>query len=325
MSAAVSFGLNHTASPEDYHVLLIGDWGGDSDEQPITATQNDAALRMGEVTAHLNTQFVLLLGDNFYHHGVTAETGEQRFTDTFENCFSHESLGALPFYAIAGNHDHRGDVQVQVDFTGKGTGRWNMPSLNYNVDRVLPDGKKLRIVMFDSVETSGMSYMHDNGTVFRAGPTNLEASQAILDWVEQSLAESDADFLFTAAHYPVYSGCSHGNVMLSTTLPDLMEKYDVRAHLAGHDHCMQHIVAGTRMHVQTGAGADNWYKFSKADGLADVDVKFHIAADNAGDANGGFTSMSFSDEGARFTYFANNGDVLYTSDIIPPRSVKVLV
>lgn len=330
MIAAAAVGVNawgtNTELFDDYHVLLIGDWGGDTDEAPTTQTQNDAAFRMGEHTAHLDSKFVLLLGDNFYHQGVTVENAEYRFNQTFENCFAHESLSGVPFYAIGGNHDHAGDIQVQVDFTGKGSGRWNMPALNHNVDKVLPDGKRLRIVMFDVVETTGLSYVDENDTVIRPiGPENVSKAHAIWDWVEMSLAESDADYLFTAAHYPVYSGCRHGNAMLSTPLPGLMEKYNVQAHLAGHDHCMQHIVDSSgRAHVQTGAGSDNWYTWIGED-MDNVDVKFHIAADNAGDVEGGFTSMSFSSAGVRFTYYGNAGEVLYISDSVSPRATRVIV
>lgn len=323
--------LNSTASSGDYHVLLIGDWGGDSDSEPTTKTQNDAAARMGDLTAELNTQFVLLLGDNFYHYGLTKDTADMRFEETFENCFCQESLSKLPFYAVVGNHDHRGDVQLQVDYTGKGSGRWQMPQLSYNIDKVLPDGKKLRIVMFDSVETSGQSYEDEDGNIVKAtGPANLEASQSIFDWVEKSLAESDADYLFTAAHYPVYSGGRHGNVMISSALPGLMEKYHVQGHLAGHDHILQHAVdKNGAAHIVTGAGADNWYTWESkhfqdvdGDGKDDegvVEAKFYMADDNGDGYEGGFVSMSFSQEGVRFTYYSNSGAVLYTSDVIEPR------
>merc|ERR1711957_1081209 len=180
------------------------------------------------------------MGDNFYDSGIDSKH-KDRFSAGFEDAFSASAFKNMPFYAIAGNHDHWGDVSVQVDYHQKGSGRWNFPQHNYNVDETLPDGKKLRFCMFDSVDLIGMSHMLDNGTkIVPEGPRNLQT--AAINWKAlETCLDSDAEYLFTVAHYPAFSGSSHGSVMESTKLPSLLSKYRATGHLAGHDHTLQHI------------------------------------------------------------------------------------
>ena len=58
---------------------------------------------------HKHTQRThTLSGDNFYGSGIQGDENAQRFKDTFENVFDakYDELN-VPFYPIAGNHDHR--------------------------------------------------------------------------------------------------------------------------------------------------------------------------------------------------------------------------
>ena len=62
-------------------------------------------------------------------------------------------------------------------------------------------------MMFDSYLAAGMSYRDDNTGEFfaAAGPENRSLAQDQWTWIEQTLSTSTADYLFTAAHYPVRS------------------------------------------------------------------------------------------------------------------------
>jgi len=45
-----------------------------------------------------------------------------------------------------------------------------------------------------------------------------------LAWIEETLKNSQADYIFAAGHYPVYSACSHGNTKeLEENLRPLLE------------------------------------------------------------------------------------------------------
>ena len=144
-------------------LVAIGDWGGDSDEHPTTAAQVAAAAGMAKIADEVNADSILLLGDNFYTHGVSSSTSS-RFNETFEQVgfvryckcsaltisglccasplthrptppqvYDVEHFGKLPFHVVAGNHDHYGNVQAQLDYHG--SARWNFPSVSGRVWR----------------------------------------------------------------------------------------------------------------------------------------------------------------------------------------------
>ena len=122
---AASFGA---AAP--LSLLCLGDWGGASDAAPTTRAQLADARGMAAAAGALGAEAVLLLGDNFYTHGVETNTSS-RFRDTFEAVYPPSLFRQLPFYVVAGNHDHRGNVQAQIDYHG--SPRWHFPALYYTL------------------------------------------------------------------------------------------------------------------------------------------------------------------------------------------------
>merc|ERR1712080_368040 len=103
-----------------------------------------------------------------------------------------------------------------------------MGGLNYKSDKTLQDGRTLRIVMFDSVDLVGQNYINDDDEEVQEPPlAGADAVGANWDWLEQSLKEFNGDFLFTAAHYPLHSGCRHGSVLKDSKLDEFMDTYNV--------------------------------------------------------------------------------------------------
>ena len=96
--------------------LVLGDWGGSSDSSPTTAAQVANGKGMAAVAANLSAQFIMAVGDNFYSTGIHGDDHAQRFVDTFEKCYTEDPLD-LPWYALAGNHDHHGNVSAQIAYT----------------------------------------------------------------------------------------------------------------------------------------------------------------------------------------------------------------
>lgn len=200
-----------------------------------------------------------------------------------------------------------------------------MPALNYNIDKTLPDGRTMRIVMFDSVELVGQNYFDDDTGEQIVEPPTASASSVAANWgwIEDQLKNWDGDFLFTAAHYPVHSGCSHGSVLRGKDHDTYMSTYNVNGHFAGHDHCLMHIVEGSQHHVLSGAGADNWYSWSSSNVKSEATTNWYMASKNNNNHKGGYVGLTFTDAGGKFTYYGENGDVLYESSTFASRKATI--
>merc|ERR1719201_2516370 len=198
---------------------------------------------MNTVAGQLNAKFALALGDNFYSSGVKSVT-DSRFEHTFEQCFTGESLSAdtgFKFHVVAGNHDHRGNVQAQIDYS-KNSARWSFPDYYYSFTETAPDGATVQVVLIDTVQLFGNSQLTDEEEPFLLGselpgPANLSAAQSQIQWLDETLAASTADYLIVGGHYPVYSIAEHGptSAMQPENFP-YFRNHKISAYLCGHDH-----------------------------------------------------------------------------------------
>ena len=109
-------------STPDMLFFSMGDWGGASDTQPTTDSEIANGKGMQAVSDHLGLKprFVMAVGDNFYGVGIQGSEYSSRFQTTFEDVFTEEAL-ECPWYVIAGNHDHKGNVTAQIDYTNDST------------------------------------------------------------------------------------------------------------------------------------------------------------------------------------------------------------
>ncbi|KAM9856457.1 tartrate-resistant acid phosphatase type 5a [Aulostomus maculatus] len=231
--------------------LAIGDWGGVPYPPYITAVQKATAQEMSKVAVQMGADFVLALGDNFYYRGVDS-VDSSRFKDTFESVYTAKSL-KIPWYVIAGNHDHAGNVKAQIEYSQK-SDRWKFPSYYYELNFHIPNtGKTLTIVMLDTVMLCGNSldYMDEKPR----GPLCAVAANRQLTWLQERMAHSKADFLLVAGHYPVWSVSEHGptECLLQRLLP-LLIKHNATAYLCGHDHNLQYIEESGVGYIVSGAG-----------------------------------------------------------------------
>jgi tartrate-resistant acid phosphatase type 5 len=216
--------------------LVMGDWGGSPMWPFTTGPEKSTASGMGKLASDSSSTFALALGDNFYDSGVK-NVHDSRFQHTFENVFDAKSLQApnFSFKVIAGNHDHRGNVTAQVEYSNMND-RWDFPSLYYT----FTEGD-VQFVMLDTVVLSGNSDLED-GTELDGkdlpGPASTEDAQSQLEWLEQTLSASRSKYLVVTGHYPVHSICEHGPTpQLIEDVQPMLEKYNVSAWMNGHDHC----------------------------------------------------------------------------------------
>jgi len=325
MRAVVNSAVLVIASATGAHemnFLVMGDWGGSETAPYTTKGEVNTASAMDKAAAALGAEFALVLGDNFYSHGISGDWSDARFQTTFEQCFAGDSLSnssGFQFHVVAGNHDHRGNVQAQIDYSSH-SARWNFPSYYYKLSKTAPDGATLDVLMIDTVQLSGNSQLNDEDTDSLRGselpgPLDPLAADAQIQWIDETLKASTADFIIVAGHYPVFSIAEHGPTkqLQPDSFPYLREN-KVSTYLCGHEHNEQFIDVGDgiQYHVIGSAHvADS--STAHASTISSDQLKFH------GTPDGGFAGVTVSKVGMVVKHFDGAGKLLFTAPAIAPR------
>lgn len=161
------------------------------------------AATMDDQEAEGDYHAVLLLGDNVYPNGDPNELERTVFGP-----FAAVLDNGTQLLAALGNHDVRdGNADAHREAIG-------MPARWYatRIDDVL-------IVTLDSTRPD-------------------DAGQR--EWLQQTLASSDAPWTIAIMHHPPYSGGSHGSsIDVRDAFTPTFERHGVQLVLAGHDHDYQ--------------------------------------------------------------------------------------
>lgn len=225
--------------------------------------------------------------------------------------------------------------------------RWNFPDYNYRIAREFYTDHdnsntslvKLEIIMIDTIHLAGGSTCpkaeHGAGTIYPSeyfqylpheDIESLARADTALEWIENALFDSDADYLLVAGHYPIYSACSHGgNALLKSKLDPLLRKYGVTAYLSGHEHCQFHFSYKDMEYILSGAGHNCCYASNKVKTLPKRGKMKYLLADStdySGSAGvrGGFASFDVGRDEMRFALHRESGDILYESVLLPRAS-----
>jgi len=235
---------------------------------------------------------------------------------------------SLPFYVVAGNHDHRGDVNAQILYKDA-FARWVFPSLWYPLSFSFKSSsgkdRRIQLLMIDTVSLAGACHM-DRGCTL-PGPSDAFYAESQWAWIESELRSSTADFLWVVGHYPIYSAGEDGttHVLVKQLLPLLK---DHGAHyIDGHDHMLEHIsYDGVEMYV-TGAGRECCDGIQHLHTVPEGAIKYLITGPGgqqgvgpkpSAPVMGGFTSFQF-DDAVIVKYHNHDGEVIYTAPEVPPR------
>ena len=83
-----------------------------------------------------------------------------------------------------------------------------------------------------------------------------------LAWFKSALEASRAQWKIVFGHHPIYSGGGHGDTpeLIEHILP-LLQEHKVQAYFNGHDHDLQHLVAGGVNLFDSGAGSQHTLTF----------------------------------------------------------------
>lgn len=153
-----------------------------------------------------------------------------------------ELFATIPFYAVIGNHEANAPLYNELFYT---------PS---------KDGKSRNW----SQEINGVLLIGIDGEQdFSAGSENYK-------WLEKTLDESKAKFIFFFSHYPAWTSAGHGRLDKETHRPreravrqgqdvlaPLLTKYKATAFICGHDHVYERseLPGGLTHIISGGAGA----------------------------------------------------------------------
>ena len=223
-------GASSTLAFADLHFLALGDWGGLPVWPWATPGQRKVAHAMGITAEQHSSLFVLSLGDHFYFSGVKSADAP-RWRRSFETVYSHSALQGEGFWrAVAGNHDHDGNISAQLDYAARPGSRWHYPSLQHWWRSTLADENATAVdfVLLDTVMLCGQPKRRRR----RHRRNEAEAHWA---WAEAAINGSDAQYLVVGGHYPIHSPSGHGpTACLRRRLEPLLRQHSASVYLSGH-------------------------------------------------------------------------------------------
>ena len=256
-----------------YTFLTLGDWGGAALEEPSKPyaqnVKNVASALKGVFSAE-DVRFLVNTGDNFYWCGIQNTSDFQVQADWVDTYA--DSVRAVPWYSVLGNHEYGYNVQAQIDLSNIYPS-WVMPARYYTKRVSLSSSQHLSMIFLDSspcvseyrssspsrwdpcgsyYPTCSLSGGHDDfeGTChFNANILSQDCG-AQLSWFKTQLAAVPKDdWLILVGHHPLDE----------FDVEDFVSAAEARGfdlYLNGHAHTLTHyMVDGSAKYVTSGAGA----------------------------------------------------------------------
>jgi tartrate-resistant acid phosphatase type 5 len=240
--------------------IIFGDWGRNGERD-----QTEVAAQMALAAKATAARFIVSVGDNFYENGV-ASASDPQWQTSFENVYRDPAL-QIPWQVILGNHDYHGNCDAQLEYA-RTHPNWIMPARYFLQTHRIDDATTADFFYLDTTPMI-KSYWHHGKTTAHVATQDVPKQ---LDWFKGALAASQARWKIVIAHHPIYSGGEHGDTteLIENVLP-LLHEYKVQAWFNGHDHDLQHLVAGDLNLFCSGAGSEfrptkdtAYTKFAKA-------------------------------------------------------------
>lgn len=279
--------------------IVFGDWGRMGEY-----FQKGVAREMGKAGYDLEPEFLVVTGDNFYPNGV-ASVQDYQWIGSFESIYSASSL-QCPWYVVLGNHDYRGNVQAEIDYS-KISRRWTMPERYYS-KKVMIDEDPAQQVLLVFIDSSPFI----TGYYEESKYANVLQQDTVAQkrWLEKTLSDNDPQIKWkiVVGHHPLYTGGDRiddpSTLDMRKSFKPLFDKFNVDLYLCGHEHSLQYVKPEGKTH----------YFISGAGSEATEAVKYPQIGKFAA-AQGGFMAFSMTEKKAMVQVINHLGKVLYVSEI----------
>ncbi|XP_053572015.1 tartrate-resistant acid phosphatase type 5 [Bombina bombina] len=307
----ISYPLSGSSS--SLRFIALGDWGGLPLPPYYTQQLLKVAKEMGTTVDKLGANFILALGDNFYYEGVQ-DVNDPRFKTTFESVFAAESLRNIPWYILAGNHDHKGNVSAQIAYSNI-SDRWHYPDYYYDLVFKIPESNaSVRLLVMDTVLLCGNS--DDNLEGQPRQPADYKIANIQLDWLTEKLQSAKEEYVLVAGHYPVWSVAEHGPTdCLVDYVQPLLKKYRVTAYLCGHDHNLQYLQDKDGIGYILSGGGNFMENSMKHEFSVPQGYLRYFQGDPV--TMGGFVYIDITPKTMNITYIQPGGKCLYQTTLFP--------
>jgi tartrate-resistant acid phosphatase type 5 len=280
-----------------------GDGGMGNERQAQTV---DAAVA---VCARKGCDFALHLGDNVYEVGVESPRDPQ-FDEKFESPYANWTL---PVYLVLGNHDvgiryengrDNGDHQVAYALReDRFSDKWRMPQRAYAFEH----GDALFVALDLTAHARHVK------------PFETDAQ---LEWLEETLGDSDARWRVVFSHFPYVSNGRHGDAGSydgregrgAPAKAFLEAGVCGKAHLylSAHDHVLQWL------EPSPGCGATELIVSGAMAEPRDLATDRNPARFEVGGVTG-FFWIELEGDTMRAEAYSSSGELLYGSEVARPR------
>ena len=272
--------------------VLIGDWG-----RYGTDFQTNVADQMGKTAAAINSQFTISMGDNFYENGVTG-LDDPYWQLSFEKIYTAPALQS-PWKIILGNHDYRGNVQCQLDYSNH-SNRWQLPARYYVESVTLPDGGKADFFYLDTSPFI-RAYI---GTATNISGQDPDAQAA---WLDNALGKSTARWKIVIGHHPIYTPFKEQDkdqADMIARIDPILRAHNVPIYINGHYHLLQSTTVRGITYVTNGAGSETY-------------TTGPVTRNGFTSSNHGFMTIKLSSGKLDFALIDMSGNTLYAQTVTP--------
>ncbi len=261
--------------------LVVGDWGTGAAFQKRVA----AAMLIKADTA--KPAFIISTGDNIYNSGVTS-VNDPQWKTKFEDIYAGKGL-ELPWYVVLGNHDHRGNVQAEIDYHARNS-LWNLPARYYSFVQTIDSATTIEFFALDT------------------DPIHLNAKEFIETqnvWLRTQLNASKARWKVVVGHHPVrsYGGYGDQKELLQHIKP-LLDGARVDLYMNGHEHDLQYVKSPE----------DQFYCLTSGNGGESRHTAYGTNTIFAA-TNGGFNFIAATRERLYIEFVNTEGKVLFATSI----------